>query len=1119
MAEIDWYAFIDRALEAGAIEPDDLALTPPERAVLESEPRDPLVFEAVAQRLIGSGKLAGYDATLPVHEEADDETTVVIPVAVVKQKRDTSELTKTLEEVPLPPPVGPPPCPPSYRLGRMLGRGGMGEVYQAYDRRLDRIVALKVIRSTDAKSRERFLREARAQARVDHEHVCKVFDADVIDGSPYIAMQLINGETLGNASTRMTLEEKIMVMRDVALGVQAAHKIGIIHRDLKPRNVMIQQQENGRWKPFVLDFGLARELEAPGLTVTGVAIGTVNYMSPEQASGKLADLDRRTDVYGLGATLYYLLHGQPPHKGKHIGQVLRSLSEESPAIDDRLPDDVKAILTKCLEKDPNERYPSARAFADDLEHYLAGAPISARPPTFRYRLGLTLRRHRRVAIMAGIALIALLFSASWSGFTWWKARERARLAQQLGQRVERIEAVARFAHMMPAHPLEVEQTRIREMMATIQTDMARLGRTSRGPGLYALGRGHLALHDLPRALELFREAWDSGYRTPESAFALGYALSESYRRALEETTAIRDLEARRSAIEEIQQRYREPSRTFLERAAGSEVEEPALIEGLIAFAEGRYEDALIETRQGLESKPWLYELRVLEADVHVTRARVAMLAGERETVDADRERAARAYGAAAEIAPSNPDIYLRQAGLFEDRMIDEIYLRGGDIAIWRDRALAALDEAIAIDPDQARFHQSRVQVLMRWCEQLYFRGEDPGNYLEELIDSAGQAVAIEPEDHESLEALGTATAWQGKFQEHAGEDPTTSYATSVEAFDRALEVAGPRAVTLIRSGLAHLYAGTYRFTRGADPRPDTDEASRRFDEALEAEPENLFGLINQGSATFLSARQAIRIGGDPLPRLLAAEAYMREILEINPGYTLALANLSDLIEYRARYQMMRGEDPTSLLEEATRGIEVVLETHASYFHIHVVRARIMFSRAAWLEARGNEGRPLLRECIEVAEEVIEGEPGASEAREQIALASRLLYRITGNGEMLAQAILTMRQGVREDVDNVSLRLGLIATLIDAAERRPSLIDEIDENLAFLEDLELPYRHLLEARRAMLAPVNRPRARAALNRFRQADPDHPELPFVARLIEGESREGISDRFPVVALYYP
>jgi tRNA A-37 threonylcarbamoyl transferase component Bud32 len=270
-----------------------------------------------------------------------------------------------------------------YETAVLLGKGAMGEVYKAYDPVLQRFVALKYLRKDDPDLAERLLREARLQARVGHDLVCKVYEVGADEGRPFMAMEYIDGRTLEQLAPEMTLYEKLAVMRDVSEAVHSAHETGLIHRDLKPQNIIVERQPDGVFKPHVLDFGLAREYEASGTTETSGMAGTPAYMAPEQARGDVRLLDRRTDVYALGAVLFRLMVGRPPFEGTHMDiavRVLHAYPVPPRRLDPGLPADVETIILKCLEKEPQRRYQTAQALARDLQRFLDDQPIEARPP-------------------------------------------------------------------------------------------------------------------------------------------------------------------------------------------------------------------------------------------------------------------------------------------------------------------------------------------------------------------------------------------------------------------------------------------------------------------------------------------------------------------------------------------------------------------------------------------------------------------------------------------------------------------------------------------------------------------------------------------------------------------
>lgn len=244
-----------------------------------------------------------------------------------------------------------------YEFLSILGRGGMGAVYKARDRRLNRLVALKFILGDDPALVQRFLQEAHAQARLDHPNLCRVYEVGQVEGKPYIAMQFISGQPLDRACTEMSLHQKVELIRDAALALHEAHRAGIIHRDIKPANIMVERNADGSYRPIVMDFGLARESgENKGLTQTGMVMGTPGYMPPEQARGNTRSMDRRADVYSLGATLYELLTRQPPFDGDEIVDVLLAVLNDDPrpprALAPDVPLDLDTIVLKCPEYPP-----------------------------------------------------------------------------------------------------------------------------------------------------------------------------------------------------------------------------------------------------------------------------------------------------------------------------------------------------------------------------------------------------------------------------------------------------------------------------------------------------------------------------------------------------------------------------------------------------------------------------------------------------------------------------------------------------------------------------------------------------------------------------------------------
>ncbi len=295
-----------------------------------------------------------------------------------------------------------------YRILEELGRGGMGVVYKAEDTKLKRKVALKFLRAqaiVEEEDRTRFIREAQAAAALDHPNICTVYEVGEADDQTYISMAYIEGESLRErlSSGSFSLIEALDYSIQAAKGLRAAHDKGIVHRDIKSANLMLTP--DGMIK--VMDFGLAKAEGMTKVTKTGTTMGTVAYMSPEQALGQAAD--DRSDIWSLGVVLYEMLTGELPFKGEYDPALLYSIVNEEPEpVTDRWPDiplEVEEVVLKALAKDPAKRYESADDYIDALEELREGLHLLPKRGRLQLRL---MRQRRRIAWIAGVCLVGLV---------------------------------------------------------------------------------------------------------------------------------------------------------------------------------------------------------------------------------------------------------------------------------------------------------------------------------------------------------------------------------------------------------------------------------------------------------------------------------------------------------------------------------------------------------------------------------------------------------------------------------------------------------------------------------------------------------------------------------------
>jgi tetratricopeptide (TPR) repeat protein/predicted Ser/Thr protein kinase len=840
-----------------------------------------------------------------------------------------------------------------YQLMELLGKGGMGEVYKAIDPILNRTVALKFIHGTAPVLRKRFMREARAQAQIDHNHVCKIYEVGEVAGMNYIAMQCIAGKTLDKIQHEMTVEEKVKLMCQVSDAVHSGHHLGIVHRDLKPTNIMVEHTESG-WRPYVLDFGLAKEITLPHETVTGVLMGTPAYMSPEQAWGNISRLDRRSDIYSLGATFYDLLVERPPFEGSST-EILYKLSQQDPEplrkIDPGIPKDLETILMKCLEKDPSRRYETARALGEDLQRYLDGEPILARPTTRSYRLMKKVKKHKVVANIFALFLLMILILGGFSLYEWWRSGKELELTREFAQLVEPMEWQMRLEQMAPLHDIRGANAGVRQRMKVIEERMKDAGKFGIGPGNYSLGRGYMTLDEYDQAKSHLEKAWNSGYRGPEVAFALGVTFGNLYQR---EFSALQGMDAskyRDQKMKEVQRRYRDPAVSYLKLGQNAKIATPEYAVALIAFCQERYEEALKKTREAAQRTSWFYDAKVLEGKIYQDIATKKTSETDYFAATKSLLQAEAAYQSAITIAASDAKAYEGSCAVQIDLMHNEFYGKGVDMNPRLTKAIVACDQALKLDPQRVEPYALESTAYNELVGYLNYHGLDSASAREKSIEASKKAIALSPQDASLYYQLGESYMWGLWRQWSTGVDIRPFAQTAITNYQKSVHIdSTPQ--TWNDLGWCYYYIGQFEIDHGVDPHASLQESIASYEKAVRIDPAFTLGYSNLATTLLSLGAYEVEHGITP-GSLQKANDILQKALKMNPNLGIAHRHLAGVFVYLARWEQAMGQDPrdsiSKAIEHSMKSSQMNPELAAAVWTLCAYREKARYEREHGLD--------------------------------------------------------------------------------------------------------------------------------------------------------------------------
>ncbi len=859
-------------------------------------------------------------------------------------------------------------APPGARFGKFvtaqrLGAGAMGEVYKAWDTQLNRWVALKFLKGGDEEEIARFQREAQVAGKLAHPNIAAIFEVATEAGRHFIAMQFIDGTTL---KAKGDVRRSVGWIRDAALAVQAAHEMGVVHRDLKPDNLMVDKE--GRL--FVTDFGLARQVEASQISVSGNIVGTPAYMAPEQARGER--VDARSDVYSLGMTLYELLTGARPFHAANVYETLRRLQDEEPkpprAFNPRIPADLETVVLKCLEKDPARRYATAAELGEDLGRWLDGEPVEARAVGSGVRLLRRMRRRKAViAIVAGglLALTAavvvvprlLKSTETRTAETHEAAIERVRQAASacLSAALELRRAGNLESMRAQAANAEAACREVMERFPALAEPHYQLGRVYR-----ALGRHAEAMKHQNLAVEL--DAAHVGARY-ERAVLESFRARSTWR---DEVRAVREdtFEERIDRNPQSDEQSNAGLRADLNRlASGLGEAEQAVVDGLKAWMDGRLDDA----KAAFARAPRLDEAVDALAELEVFARR--------------HDEAIRIF----------------TAGIGEDRGFRP-YWDGRCAARVRlaldgrtgefDKAVAEWTEWLAIDATDAGAYRARGGVRVTIAFAAIGRQEVRDADLEAAMRDFAEADRLDPGNPETT--LGRGAAWLnwGDAKSRTGRDPVASFESARDCFEAAAK-ANPR-LAAPRMLLGYLLRGwaRWKLQRGFDPVPDFERAMREFDEAVRLMPADPWVFVRRGKVRVDWSYFEAQRGADPADRYRAALRDFDEALRMKPR--LASANMAKGVALTnwAGWLAQQDRDAAGTYGEAIDALTAAIEARTGFDEAWLSRGLAHAALAEYKTKRREKPWELFEKALSDYDEALKLDRNRAETWMRRGLARR-----------------------------------------------------------------------------------------------------------------------------------
>lgn len=881
-----------------------------------------------------------------------------------------------------------------WHTGMPLAKGGNAEVVKVFSPSLERHIAVKYLLEESSAGIERMLREARTQARLAHPNIVAIHDTGTHLGRHYIAMDYVDGASLDAALSHCDTETKLKVFLQVLAGMGFAHDQGVVHRDLKPANVLVAE-ESQELVARIADFGLARQPEDATLTVTGHAIGTPGYMSPEQARGE-KDVTPASDVFSLGVMLYQLLTGKLPFDAETpMALMLAAASADTlpiHVIRQQLPDGLARIVIYCLENHPENRYPDANALCTDIKAFLQGDPLDAQALDRRYRLKRWARANPGLAGLSAVLAGVLLVAGS-SGI--YITQHNAAALDQAGALItqtERARAEWTIDQMRPVHDQRAAIEKATRVLDGLTDASSNLPAPAAAQVDAAMADLQYAIGNIDAAKRAADRAFGRGLRTPEVAeratlSALRQFDSQRFQVSLTSPPdrASERIDTLRSQLQQTLKPYQPYWRTEL----------AALVQGI---QDDAISEPLAQPFLGDPSDPVSWDWLTL-----VHQAQVAHLGEQLNVNKSETQAKLPAITASLRALTETARSYLPAYNTLCQLAILRLEFVVDATTVNPEEALTDCNTGLIIRPDSVRTLASKSHWLWRLARIKIRAGLPVEDLIAQSIDIAEQALDLDEDNLTALLSLGTAYELRARAQLTNGQDGNASLEKAVFWQEKAhafypqdINIMNNLAITYswkanqaIANGkeadaiqasrdsynwikraaalkpddrrLAHNVLSAKSnilFSEqklGRDIRDESEALIAALNALIEKHPDYLTPLNTLGLSWWNLAEYLKRNKGDYQPALDAAASAFEAALQLQPDYENAKVNLASI--YRASYVYAEREPEARIAAMANQSLSLYDEVEdptAELSEFNCYRAEILLARSQWEDDKNRQ---------------------------------------------------------------------------------------------------------------------------------------------------------------------